>query len=172
MHLYQEYANRMAINKKFIRYAEKSVVFLKSNKFRILSIEKFCKNPSPTKFKFTQIIPNKKEYEVEWDEYEKHIQSLNLKVLTDPEDIFIFGWESFVISYDSIISKNISYKTIFSTIDENLSVQTIKNNINIVEEIINNFDELSSGWNKIKSYIDNYSYWLAELIKNESCKNN
>lgn len=177
MYLYEEYARRINFNCDFVRYQNQSIVFLKENSsFNIITISKVYGNNQPNKYRISRSFPKGDEgflkvidcIDVEWDDYENYIlnnyKSKNNAIL-DPSDVFLVGWEIFVIFNDKFFSDNLSYNSIYPTIDPLICKSNRIEKINEFVELLKlEFPPSYSSWLKMQENIDNYSYWLAEII--------
>lgn len=180
MYIYEEYAKRINFNiDLMVRYNNRSVVFIyEKQKYLILNIYKKQNNSNPCKFLIQKSTPSSthRGFEenhslyLEYEDYENYINH-NLRAsnnsTTNPEEVFLIGWNFFLVCNDFAISENISYNFIYSTIDNSLSCESKIRNINeFVEFLQNEFSFLYFSWkqNFWENNINNYSYWLAKII--------
>lgn len=177
MYLYEEYAKKNNFDCDFVRYSNQSIVFLREDSsYGVMTISKIYSDNSPNKYRISKSLPKSNEgflkvissVDVEWDDYENYILN-NYKskknAILHSDDVFLIGWEIFVIISDKFFSNNISHNLIYPTIDFSISQSDRTKKINeFVEMLKLEFKPTYSSWLKMQENIDNYSYWLAEII--------
>lgn len=166
MYIFEEYARRIGVGLPKIRYSEQSVVFLKKSSYEIIKINKI--QGSSGKFSISRIILNKNTncVEIEWELYEPYIKNfIGLgDALNSHIEVFIGGWEIFLIQNQSMFSEY-SHDFIFKTINPAISdSQRIKNIENSIDIFKNDSSIIYNSWCEHQKFINNYSYWLAEII--------
>lgn len=176
MYLYEEYANRFNLNCSIFKREDKSLVYLRNNK--IICVEKKLNFNQPHSHEVFICCPEKNitggssffkvinKYEVEWNDYDNFILNFcksNNNALCKYDEVFIRSWEIFIYYNDQYFLENINYNILFKTID--------LNNKNIIKDIEHFIDFLKihntfyyEMWKKMKKNVDNYSYWLSNLI--------
>lgn len=169
MYIFEEYANRIGYKIDFVRQHD-AVVFIRSDNNFIIDVKRIFFENQPSKFRVELffISKPKKVFDLDLEEYEIFINN-NFKYkknsITNPVEVYIFGWEFFLASNDSILEKNLSPNIIFPTINDSLEnckrIQNIDKLSNILQE---EFPFIYAQWKPFRQYIENYSYWLAEII--------
>ncbi len=169
MYIFEEYVRRIgADHQNILRYAEESVVFLKSSNYEIIRINKITNTPG--KFKISRKVLNESDscVEIEWENYEFYINK-NFRglqnALVSKKDVFIGCWEIFLIQNQKVFLEHFSDNFIFKTIDFSINcderIRNIENSINILKI---DSSSIYNSWCINQKHINNYSYWLAEII--------
>lgn len=173
MHIFEEYANRHKIINNNIQYLSNSVVFTKDCPHKIIKIDKICNRDHADKFKILIIDSKEKKlntikqgfYDIGWDEYEcfivEKLNNFKNCICDNYEDVFISGWEIFVICNQDYFCEHVGLNTLYRSLDVQISK---KERIKEIEDLIIKFELEKQGWDKIIKYIKNYSYWLANFI--------
>lgn len=177
MHIFEEYANKHNIINNNVQYLSNSVVFTKEHPHKIIKINKVCNRDYADKFKILIIDSKEKNinsikqcfYDIDWDKYENFIveklHKFNNCICDNYEDVFISGWEIFVICNQDYFCEHVGLNTLYKSLDEQVSK---KERIEEIKNIIIEFELEKQGWDKIIKFINNYSYWLANFINSLS----
>lgn len=172
MYIFEEYANRIDYRPNFIRHHD-AVVFLMHQGNCILDIKRIFFDSQPSKFRVQLLFANKPKecFDLDLEDYENYINEhfrYKKNSILDFLDIFLFGWNFFIVSNDSYLEKILSANIIFPTIDESISKEKRIQNINdLCFEFKEEFFSLNDQWQAINNKINNYSYWLAEIINSD-----
>lgn len=169
MYIFQEYANRFGIKEQFIRQHD-AVVFIKGQSDIILSAKRIYFDNQPSKFRVELFYSNKPKdfFDLDIEQYEDYV-NLNLKSkknsILDYFEIYFFCWNFFLVHNDFILEKNISPNLIYPTIDDSICKEKRIDYIGQLSYLLQvEFPKLYVNWNYFRQNIDNYSYWLAEII--------
>lgn len=172
MYIFEEYANRIGYKPNFIRQHD-SVVFLRNEGNCILDIKRVFFDSQPSKFRVELSFANRPGecFDLDLEDYENYINNnfrSKKNSILDFLDVFIFGWIFFIASNDSSLEKSLSANLIFPTIDESICKEKRIQNINDLCIILKEeFSPLYAQWQTINDKINNYSYWLAEIINSD-----
>jgi hypothetical protein len=154
MYIFEEYANRIDYEPNFIRHHD-AVVFLMHQGNCILDVKRIFFDSQPSKFRVELLFANKPKecFDLDLENYENYINDhfrYKKNSILDFLDIFLFGWNFFIASNDSYLEKILSA------------------NINDLCFIFKEeFSSLNDQWQVINNKINNYSYWLAEIINSD-----
>lgn len=169
MYIFEEYARRIGTKyKNTIRYAEESVVFIKNSNYEIIRINKIINTPG--KFRISKKVLNESDscVEIDWEDYESYINNnfRGLKnALVSKKDVFIGCWEIFLIQNQKVFLEYVSDNFIFKTIDFSINYdERIKNIEKAIDTLKIDSSSIYNSWCVNQKYINNYSYWLAEII--------
>ena len=196
MRLYEEYLNRHSITDVLVaKHCDSGSLILRTtdasiwtSRWLLLSIhwENHDHHPGQYKIDMSYPIHNGYVYEIffdqyptitkKWHEYEEHLINWATHIkgavpVVDSIDITLAAWEMFVFSYDSWFSKqapNDIKKSLFESINKNKPISYRHESYqDVLFYISKEHPSVMRFWKcEFLNRLYNYSYWLAELIKN------
>lgn len=196
MNLCEQYYNRHEISVPIIKHIKFGSLFFHSNSFpfrKVICISwreplyepgTYLIGSKPINKFSHEIISSKsdKEFVIGWNDYESFLINLNknfdlnnFQVVSNKHEVILFAWEIFVLSQEKFLIENFSHleKHIFNSMDNKKDIEfRYLAYLNFTKDYMKFEDKNSVALsflyqNSISPYVDNYVYWLAQLIKND-----
>lgn len=108
-----------------------------------------------------------------WDEYEDFLldwcRGTKANPILSKRAVILAAWEMFLISHDGPLAAVIHSDRMFKTVDDSIGVETRYTHLQDVSSYLaSHHPMLYNAWDQMKSYINNYSYWLGHLVRKEA----
>jgi len=190
-----EYLMRHSIHGPFVKHTSRGVLFIREMcdygvYWTILTTEWNHPGNHPGSYSVKYLCPvhNVRSFEFElslectdmrlqWEEYEDFFERFSKSykkssIVNEHKEIILMAWEMFAYSHDNYLCKNFKnhYNLLFKSLDFTTCVDSrYKSYLEFMKILGNEEVYFSSFKSDLNKYVNNYSYWLVDLIHKNGC---